>query len=186
VLRHERRGEVGHKKLEVYLSAENIFTNVSCEMNWADFVSTLTSPTVMELDHDRCRRLNRSRVWVDVPLVRHQGDHSPTLIARENDVIFDAFSEILLEDGIDMAQHDHKSRESSRRAHSANRAIEGYQRTNTNLFYWIQSSCCRRRVPSSTGVQVDQRGYNNSDDRLQTNVAGIHAIGDAVIYPQLL
>lgn len=36
-----------------------------------------------------------------------------------------------------------------------------------------------------TGVQVDERGFINVNERLQTNVAGMHAIGDVVGQPML-
>jgi pyruvate/2-oxoglutarate dehydrogenase complex dihydrolipoamide dehydrogenase (E3) component len=107
----------------------------------------------------------------------------PRLLNREDPDIADAVAEILREDGLEVLLQTAALRVAGgpgsvqltvRDAAGAERTLDG-----THLLV------ATGRTPNTealdlglAGIQADARGYIPTDDRLQTNVAGVYALGD--------
>ncbi len=119
------------------------------------------------------------RLGSEVTIV-HRGEH---LLSREDADIAEAVLEILREDGIAVAFDAEPV--------AVGRAGDGIVvriRLKSGEFDTIEGThvlAAIGRVPNTdaldaakTGLSLDQRGYIPTDDRLETNVSGIYAIGD--------
>lgn len=107
---------------------------------------------------------------------------SPHLLSREDDDIAGAVQEVLEEDGIDILLDAEPTRVS--RA-DGGIALEVAQGETTRTVTGSHVLAAAGRVPNTdslaldaAGVETDKRGYIPTNDRLETNVAGIFAVGD--------
>jgi pyruvate/2-oxoglutarate dehydrogenase complex dihydrolipoamide dehydrogenase (E3) component len=186
------------------LTAETIVINTGCRPSLPDMpglrdVPTLNSTTIMELaeapEHllvlgggyialefgQLFRRLG-SRVTVV-----QRGAH---LLSREDDDVADAVADILREDGVEVlletdvvrAQPGRDSAGGGRDAVAlVVRGKDGAERTLAGSHLLVATG----RTPNTehlnlaaTGVRTDRRGHIPVNERLETNVPGIYALGD--------
>ena len=105
------------------------------------------------------------------------------LLAREDADVADAVAEILREDGVDvLLQTDAARVDRSDGAIALSvRGLEGPERTLRGSHLLVAVG----RTPNTdglnleaAGVETDERGYIRVNDRLETNVRGIYALGD--------
>ncbi|HEX9069794.1 MAG TPA: mercuric reductase [Ktedonobacterales bacterium] len=110
----------------------------------------------------------------------HRGKH---LLAREDDDVADEVAKILHEDGVDVLLEAAPSQLA--RLASGEIAVTvvggGTTRTLTGSHVLIAAG----RMPNTdalntaaAGLVLDERGYIKTNERLETNVAGIYALGD--------
>jgi pyruvate/2-oxoglutarate dehydrogenase complex dihydrolipoamide dehydrogenase (E3) component len=158
-----------------------------------DSVKTLDSTSIMELDAVPEHLLVLGGGYVGLEfgqMFRRFGSQvtivqrGKQLLAREDPDVADGVAQILREDGMQvLLQAD------AVRAEQSNRAIQltvrsgadGAERTLTASHLLVAAG----RVPNTdrldlgaAGVETDQRGYIKVNERLETNVPGIYALGD--------
>jgi pyruvate/2-oxoglutarate dehydrogenase complex dihydrolipoamide dehydrogenase (E3) component len=202
------RGEAsftGPKELEVrlaepegetvHLSAENVFINVgarpgSAPVDGLDDVPALNSTTIMELGEvpDHLLVLGGGYVGLEfAQMFRRFGSEvtvvqrGPQLLAREDADVAEAVAEILREDGIEvLLQTEAQSVRQDGEIQLTVSGPEG-ERTLSGSHLLVATG----RPPNTdslnlgaAGVETDGRGFVKVDDKLQTNVPGVYAIGD--------
>jgi pyruvate/2-oxoglutarate dehydrogenase complex dihydrolipoamide dehydrogenase (E3) component len=202
------RGEssfAGEKELEVRLidggtlrlTAPNIFINTgarpgSAPIEGLDGVPALDSTTIMELDEvpDHLLVLGGGYVGLEfAQMFRRFGSEvtvvqrDPQLLAREDADVADAVAEILREDGIEVLLRT-EARSVRQDGDGALRlAVSGPEGERTLSGSHLLVAVGR---PPNTealnleaaGVETDERGFVKVDERLETNVPGIYALGD--------
>jgi pyruvate/2-oxoglutarate dehydrogenase complex dihydrolipoamide dehydrogenase (E3) component len=201
------RGEasfVAPKELEVHLNSgetlrltsENIFLNVGARpasppIEGLDGVPTLNSTTIMELDEVPVHLLILGGGYVGLEfaqMYRRFGSEvtvvqrGPQLLSREDADVAEAVAEILREDGVEVllrtearsaAQEDGKIQlqvhtPDGKRTLSGSHLLVATGRTpNTD-----------RLSLEAAGVETDKHGFIEVNERLETGVPGIYAIGD--------
>jgi len=196
---------VGPKTIEVRmngggtrtLSADVIFINAGArpsrpKMEGLDDVPTLNSTTIMELDSVPEHLLVLGGGYIGLEfgqMFRRFGSRvtivqrGKRLLAREDDDVADVVAEILRQDGIDVLLET----EAPRVARGADGAIEltvrsgGQERTIAGSHLLLAAG----RTPNSdslnlaaAGVQTDAHGFIVANERLETSVPGIYALGD--------
>ena len=202
------RGEArftGQKELEVRLdggemariSAENVFINVGARpggvpVDGLDTVSALDSTTIMELDKvpEHLLILGGGYVGIEfAQMFRRFGSEvtvvqrGPQLLAREDTDVAEAVAEILREDGVEVllgAEAQAVSQdENGGIALTVNEADGGRALSGSHLLV------AAGRPPNTdglnleaAGVETDGRGFVKVNERLETNVEGIYALGD--------
>jgi pyruvate/2-oxoglutarate dehydrogenase complex dihydrolipoamide dehydrogenase (E3) component len=179
------------------LSAENIFINVGARpvnppIEGLDSVPALNSTTIMELEEvpDHLLVLGGSYVGLEfaqmfrrfgseVTVVQRDGQ----LLAREDTDVAEAVAEVLREDGIEVLLETEA--QSIRQDESASirltvQSPEG-ERTLSGSHLLVAAG----RPPNTdlldleaAGVETDERGFVRVNERLETNVQGIYAMGD--------
>jgi pyruvate/2-oxoglutarate dehydrogenase complex dihydrolipoamide dehydrogenase (E3) component len=202
------RGEssfAGEKELEVRLidggtlrlTAPNIFINTgarpgSAPIEGLDGVPALDSTTIMELDEvpDHLLVLGGGYVGLEfAQMFRRFGSEvtvvqrDPQLLAREDADVADAVAEILREDGIEVLLRT-EARSVRQDGDGALRlAVSGPEgeRTLSGSHLLVATD----RPPNTeslnleaAGVETDEHGFVKVDERLETNVPGIYALGD--------
>ncbi|MEJ7842136.1 MAG: mercuric reductase, partial [Rubrobacter sp.] len=202
------RGEArftGPKDLEVRLdggeavqiSAENIFINVGARpggvpVDGLDGVPHLDSTSVMELDEvpEHLLVLGGGYVGIEfAQMFRRFGSEvtvvqrGPQLLAHEDTDIAEAVAEILREDGIEVllgteAQSVQQD-ENGGIELTVNEADGGRTLSGSHLLV------AAGRPPNTdllnleaAGVETDKRGFVEVNERLETNVPGVYALGD--------
>ena len=202
------RGEArftGPKELEVRLdggetiqmSAENIFINVGARpggvpVDGLDGVPHLDSTSVMELDEAPGHLLVLGGGYVGIEfaqMFRRFGSEvtvvqrGPQLLAREDTDIAEAVAEILREDGIGVllgteAQGVRRD-EGGGIELTVNETAGGRTLSGSHLLV------AAGRPPNTdglnleaAGVETDKRGFVGVNERLETNVPGVYALGD--------
>jgi pyruvate/2-oxoglutarate dehydrogenase complex dihydrolipoamide dehydrogenase (E3) component len=182
---------------ELEIGADNIFINVGARpanppIEGLDGVPALNSTSIMELDElpEHLLVLGGSYVGLEfaqmfrrfgseVTIVQ-RGDH---LMGREDPDVAEAVADIMREDGIEVllaaqttrvAQDDDGSILLTVSTPDGKRTLEG-----SHLLV------AAGRPPNTetldldvAGIETDGRGFIKTNDRLQTSVAGIYAIGD--------
>jgi pyruvate/2-oxoglutarate dehydrogenase complex dihydrolipoamide dehydrogenase (E3) component len=199
VLRDEARF-VGPKTLAVgqdELTAELIFINSGCrpsepQLPGLDSVPTLNSTSIMELDTVPSHLLVLGGGYVGLEfgqMFRRFGSQvsivqrGPRLLGREDADVADAVADIMRQDGISVLLKSAAARVEPTasgeirlfvKAHDGEQTLEGSHllvavgRTpNTDVL----------NLPAA-GVQTDAHGYIPVDDRLETTVPGMYALGD--------
>ena len=195
----------GPKELEVrlntgevrQLSAETIFVNAGdrpseLSLEGLDSVPALNSTTIMELDTVPEHLLIIGGGYVGLEfgqMFRRFGSavtvvqRGPYLLSREDPDVAGEVAKILREDGLEILLE-------TKPLHVA-KSADGYialtvqthagERVLTGSHLLLAAG----RVPNSdwlnlpaAGVQVDKRGFIHVNDRLETNVPGIYALGD--------
>jgi pyruvate/2-oxoglutarate dehydrogenase complex dihydrolipoamide dehydrogenase (E3) component len=106
------------------------------------------------------------------------------LLGREDEDVADAIAHVLEEDGIEILLHteavrvspwgDHRFRLTVRTDGQSERSIIG---SHLLVATGRSPNTGRLNLPL-TGVEINERGYIRVNDRLETNVPGIYAIGD--------
>ncbi len=179
------------------LTAKSIFINAGDRpskpaIEGLDSVSTLDSTSIMELDvvPEHLLILGGGYVGLEfgqmfrrfgseVTIVQ-RGAH---LLSREDDDVADEVAKILREDGIEVLLETSPLRASQALDGSIQLTVRtpGGERTLSGSHLLVAAG----RVPNSdwlnleaTGVQTDKRGNIQVNERLETNVAGIYALGD--------
>jgi len=196
----------GPKELEVSLNdgetvrltADNIFINVGARpadppIEGLDSVHTLNSTSIMELDEipEHLLVLGGGYVGLEfAQMFRRFGSEvtivqrGEQLLAREDDDVAEGVAEILRKDGIEVLLETEALRaeqtedggiQLSLRTPEGERTLAG-----SHLLVAIG------RPPNTdsldldaAGVHTDKRGFVEVDERLETNVPGVYALGDA-------
>src|SRR5438477_4426243 len=191
---------VGPKLLEVngeQLTANWIFINTGARpsrppIQGLDSVPTLDSTSIMELEEVPRHLLVLGGGYVGLEfgqMFRRFGSQvsvvqrGPRLLSREDADVADAVAEILRQDGIDVylssaAQRvdrgDGTIRVSIKDGSSGERTLEG-----THLLVAIGRTPNTDRLNlAASGLQTNEAGYLASNERLETSVPGIFAMGD--------
>ncbi|MEJ7631792.1 MAG: mercuric reductase [Rubrobacteraceae bacterium] len=195
----------GPKELEVRLddgetlqiSAENVFINVGARpggvpVDGLDAVPYLDSTTIMELDEvpEKLLVLGGGYVGLEfAQMFRRFGSEvaiiqrGPQLLAREDTDVAEAVAEILREDGIEVlleTEAQSARQDESDVIHLTVGAPDG-ERTLSGSHLLVAAG----RPPNTdllnleaAGVETDERGFVKVNDRLETNVPGVWALGD--------
>jgi pyruvate/2-oxoglutarate dehydrogenase complex dihydrolipoamide dehydrogenase (E3) component len=195
----------GPKTLEVqmndgstrYLSADQIFINTGERparpaIEDIENVPILDSTSIMELDSvpEHLLVLGGGYVGLEfAQMFRRFGSavtviqHGKQLLGREDDDVAEEITKILHEDGIEFlfqAETQHVASTNGGQIHLTIHTPQG-TRTLTGSHLLAAAG----RTPNTdklnlqaTGVATNKRGYIQVNDRLETNVAGIYAMGD--------
>jgi pyruvate/2-oxoglutarate dehydrogenase complex dihydrolipoamide dehydrogenase (E3) component len=196
---------IGPKKLELHLNsgeirtltANTIFINAGERpskpaLEGIESVPTLDSTSIMELDTvpEHLLILGGSYIALEFgQMFRRFGSRvtiiqrSAHLLSREDTDVADEVANILRQDGVEILLET----STSHVAQNAHGDIEltvrtpGGERTLTGSHFLVATG----RVPNTdwlnlaaTGVKIDKRGLIQVNERLETNVAGIYALGD--------
>jgi pyruvate/2-oxoglutarate dehydrogenase complex dihydrolipoamide dehydrogenase (E3) component len=199
VLRDEARF-VGPKTLQVgndQLTAERIFINTGArpsqpQIPGLDSVPTLNSTSIMELDRVPEHLLVLGGGYVGLEFGQMFGrfgsqvsivQRGPRLLAREDADVADAVADILREDGITVLLNTDAARvekgDSGKIRLVVRSAVQEEILEGSHLLVAVG------RTPNTdvlnlpaTGLQTDQHGFLPANDRLETAVTGIYALGD--------
>lgn len=182
----------------VRLTADDIFINVGARpggvpVDGLDAVPTLDSTSIMELDEvpDHLLVLGGGYVGLEfAQMFRRFGSEvtivqrGEQLLPREDEDIAGTMADILREDGIEVLLGTEAQRAEQDDDGGIELSVgtpEG-ERTLTGSHLLVAIG----RPPNtdtlnldSAGVRADERGFIEVDERLQTNVPGVYALGDA-------
>jgi pyruvate/2-oxoglutarate dehydrogenase complex dihydrolipoamide dehydrogenase (E3) component len=179
------------------LSAELIFINAGARpsmprMEGIDGVPYLNSTTIMELDTVPEHLLVIGGGYIGLEfgqLFRRLGSRvtivqrGKRLLAREDDDVADEVANILRQDGIEVLLET----DTPRVEHAGDQTIRLTVRTNgqERVIGGSHLLIAAGRTPNTdtlnlaaTGVQIDTHGFIQANERLETNVPGIYALGD--------
>jgi pyruvate/2-oxoglutarate dehydrogenase complex dihydrolipoamide dehydrogenase (E3) component len=202
------RGEAhftGPKELEVrlddgdtlQLSAENVFINVGARpggvpVEGIDAVGALNSTTVMELDEvpDHLLVLGGGYVGLEfAQMFRRFGSEvtvvqrGPQLLAREDADVAEAVADVLDEDGIEVLLETEA--QSARQDEGGGIQLTVSGPDGGRILSGSHLLVAAGRPPNTdllnleeAGIETDKRGFIKVDDRLETNVPGVYALGD--------
>ncbi|MDP9474320.1 MAG: mercuric reductase [Actinomycetota bacterium] len=203
------RGEArftGPKELEVRLdggetariSAENVFINVGARpggvpVDGLDAVPTLDSTTIMELDEvpEHLLVLGGGYVGIEfAQMFRRFGSEvtvvqrGPQLLSREDTDVAEAVAEILREDGVEVLLNTEA--QSVRQDESGGIRLTVNEADGERSLSGSHLLVAAGRPPNTdllnleaAGVETDKRGFVEVNKRLETNVPGVYALGDA-------
>jgi pyruvate/2-oxoglutarate dehydrogenase complex dihydrolipoamide dehydrogenase (E3) component len=195
----------GPKELEVRLdggetvrvSAEDVFINVGARpggvpVDGLDDVPTLNSTTIMELDEvpERLLVLGGGYVGLEfAQMFRRFGSEvavvqrGPQLLAREDADIAEAVAEILRQDGVEVLLGTEA--QSVRQDESGGIQLTVNGPDGERVLSGSHLLVAAGRPPNTdglnpeaAGVETDGRGFVKVDERLETNVPGVYALGD--------
>lgn len=179
------------------LTAPVVVVNTGCrparpDLPGLDAVPTLDSTSVMELDSvpDHLLVLGGGYIALEfgqmyrrfgsrVTIVQRSGQ----LLSREDHDVAAAVVDVLREDGVEVLLSTRAVRVTAPRPGEVALAVQtpDGERTLTGSHLLVATG----RVPntdalnlSAAGVKVDERGFVPVDDRLETNVPGVYALGD--------
>jgi pyruvate/2-oxoglutarate dehydrogenase complex dihydrolipoamide dehydrogenase (E3) component len=202
------RGEAsftGPKTIEVrlqhggtlQLTAETIFLNDGCRpadpaIRGVEHVPTLNSTTIMELDTVPEHLLVIGGGYVGLEfgqMFRRFGSQvtivqrGAYLLAREDPDVAEEVAKIMREDGLEVLLET--------------KPVSVEQDSNGNIQLTVQTPTGERTLsgshllvaagrvpntdwlnPAAAGIQMDKRGFISVNERLETNVPGIYALGD--------
>ena len=182
----------------VRISAENVFINVgarpgSVPVDGLDAVPTLDSTKIMELDEvpEHLLVLGGGYVGIEfAQMFRRFGSEvtvvqrGPQLLSREDADVAEAVAEILHGDGVevllDTEAQGVRQDESGGIRLTVNEAAG--ERTLSGSHLLVAAG----RPPNTdllnleaAGIETDERGFVEVNERLETNVPGVYALGDA-------
>src|SRR3712207_3957144 len=182
---------------ELRLTAENIFINVGARpanppVEGLDSVPTLNSTTIMELDEvpDHLLVLGGGYVGLEfAQMFRRFGSEVTVvqrgrqLLSREDADVAEAVAEILREDGIEVLLETRAERAEQTEDGSIRLTIRTPEGESTLEGSHLLATAGR---PPNTdqlnleaaGVETDKRGFIKVNERLETSVEGIWALGD--------
>ncbi|HWV24477.1 MAG TPA: mercuric reductase [Thermomicrobiales bacterium] len=157
----------------------------------ADTVDVLDSTSVMELDEvpEHLIVVGGGAIGLEfAQLFRRLGaavtivQRGPHLLSGEDDDIAQAVQSVLEEDGIDVLLNARPSRVSGEGGTIALEVKRGDEFRTVSGSHLLATA---GRLPNTeelaldaAGVEMDERGYIPTNDRLETNVPGIYAVGD--------
>jgi pyruvate/2-oxoglutarate dehydrogenase complex dihydrolipoamide dehydrogenase (E3) component len=195
----------GRKNLEVRLnsgetarlSANNIFINVGARpatppVEGLDSVPTLNSTTIMELDEvpEHLLVLGGSYVGLEfAQMFRRFGSEvtvvqrGTQLLSREDTDVAEAVAEIMRQDGIEVFLQSQVQRAEQDEDGGIQLTVSTSDGQSTLEGSHLLAAAGR---PPNTeklnlkvaGVETDKRGFIKVNDRLETNVEGVYALGD--------
>ena len=158
-----------------------------------DQVTTLDSTSIMELDSVPRHLLVLGGGYVGLEfgqMFRRFGSQvtivqrGKQLLAREDPDVADAVARVLREDGVEVLLQTEAVRAEQGDGGvrlTVRAASDGQERMLTGSHLLVASG----RVPNTdrldlaaAGVETDERGYVKVNERLETNVAGVYALGD--------
>jgi pyruvate/2-oxoglutarate dehydrogenase complex dihydrolipoamide dehydrogenase (E3) component len=182
---------------ELRLSAENIFINVGARpanppVEGLDEVPTLNSTTIMELGEvpDHLLVLGGSYVGLEfAQMFRRFGSEVTVvqrgrqLLSREDADVAEAVAEILREDGIEVLLETRAERAEQTEDGSIRLTIRTPEGESTLEGSHLLATAGRppnteKLNLEAAGVETDKRGFIKVNERLETNVPGIWALGD--------
>ena len=178
------------------LTADAIFINTGCRparpaIAGLDSVEALDSTSIMELSAlpDHLLILGGGYIGLEFgQMFRRFGsavtvvEHGKQLLAREDSDVAEEVQKVLQEDGIEVLLETEAAG-----VYAAGRGVGLQLRgpAGERIVAGSHLLIAAGRVPNSdrlnlgtTGVQVDARGFIPVNDRLETNVAGVYALGD--------
>jgi pyruvate/2-oxoglutarate dehydrogenase complex dihydrolipoamide dehydrogenase (E3) component len=178
------------------LTADRIFINAGCRPGVPNLpglsdVPYLDSTSIMELARVPKHLLVLGGGYVGLEfgqLFRRLGSQvtivqrGPRLLAHEDEDVADAVAQILREDGIQVFLNATATRVASSGSKlSLQVAVGGKNRTLLGTHLLVATG----RVPntdslrvSAAGIATDQRGFIHTNDKLESSVSGVYAIGD--------
>ena len=180
------------------IAADLIFVNAGArpsvpKMDGIESIPYLNSTTIMELDAGPEHLLVIGGGYIGLEfgqMFRRFGSRvtivqrGPRLLAREDDDVADEVAKILREDGVEVLLET----EAPRVERSGDGAIaltvrdkSGAERTIAGSHLLIaagRASNADTLNLAATGVQTDRHGFIVANERLETNVPGIYALGD--------
>ncbi len=196
---------IGPKELKVRLdggetiqmSAENVFINVGARpggvpVDGLDVVPTLDSTTIMELDEVPAHLLILGGGYVGLEfaqMFRRFGSEvtvvqrGPQLLAREDADVAEAVAEILREDGVEVLLETEAQSVRQDESGGIQLTVNGPDGEGTLSGSHLLVAAGR---PPNTdllnleaaGVETDKRSFVKVNERLETNVPGVYALGD--------
>jgi pyruvate/2-oxoglutarate dehydrogenase complex dihydrolipoamide dehydrogenase (E3) component len=196
----------GPKDLEVrlndggetlHLSADTIFINTGARpanppIEGLDSVPTLSSTTIMELGEipDHLLILGGSYVGLEfAQMFRRFGSEVTVvqrgrqLMSREDADVAEAVAEIMREDGIEVLLETQTRR--AERGDDGNIRLRVSTPEGEHSLEGSHLLVAAGRPPNTdrlgldaAGIETDKRGFVKVNERLETNVAGIYALGD--------
>ena len=202
------RGEarfIASKTLEVSLAdgetrtitAPLIFINTGARpkqlaIKGVDSVSVLNSTTIMEVDSLPEHLLIIGGGYIGLEfgqMFRRFGSevtiiqHHPRLLMNEDEDVSDEVTKILRQDGITVltgTTSQHVQLLNDRRIQLTVHTAEGEQRlTGSHLLAAIgRVPNTEALTPEAAGIRLDKKGYIQVNERLETNVPGVYAMGD--------
>src|SRR5215218_4764340 len=195
----------GSKELEVQLNdgetlqlaADNIFINVGARpadpsVEGLDTVPTLNSTTIMELDEvpEHLLVLGGGYVGVEfAQMFRRFGSRvtvvqrDKQLLAREDIDVADAVAEILRQDGVEVLLETHAQR--AEQTEDGKIWLTVHTAEGERTLSGSHLLAAAGRPPNTdklnldaAGMETDKRGFIKVNDRLETNLEGVYALGD--------
>jgi pyruvate/2-oxoglutarate dehydrogenase complex dihydrolipoamide dehydrogenase (E3) component len=178
------------------LTADAIFINTGARparpgIDGLDSVPVLDSTSIMELDAlpEHLLILGGGYIGLEfAQMFRRFGStvtvvqHGKQLLAREDPDVAEEVHKVLKEDGIEILLQTEPTRV---RADGSSVVLQVRGPSGNRTVAGSHLLVAAGRVPNSdrlnlsaAGVQIDTRGYIDVNDRLETNVAGIYALGD--------
>jgi pyruvate/2-oxoglutarate dehydrogenase complex dihydrolipoamide dehydrogenase (E3) component len=182
---------------DLHLTAENIFIDVGARpanppIEGLDSVSTLNSTTIMELDEvpEHLLVLGGGYVGLEFAQMFRRFGSEVTVVQRDNQLltredadVAEAVAEILRQDGVEvLLQTEARLAEQTGdgRIRLTIRTLEG-ERTQEGSHLLVaagrQPNTDRLNLEAA-GVETDKRGFIKVNERLETNVEGVWALGD--------
>jgi pyruvate/2-oxoglutarate dehydrogenase complex dihydrolipoamide dehydrogenase (E3) component len=181
------------------LTAETIFINTGARPSRPSFagaedVATLDSTSIMELDEVPEHLLIVGGGYIGLEfgqMFRRFGSRvtivqrGPRLLHREDDDVADEIAKILREDGIDIHLGTSPSAVTTAGGREAIQlTVESSDGEKADL-RGSHLLVATGRIPNSdwldsaaAGIQMDANGYITANERLETNIPGIYAMGD--------
>src|SRR3989442_660586 len=179
------------------LSSEKIFINTGAKpvippIGGLSRVPSLDSTSIMELDALPKHLLIMGGGYIAIEfgqMFRRYGsqvtiiERGEQLLAREDNDVAEEVYKILREDGIDVRLKTRASRVEANAQGEIQLTVNGDSGEATvNGSHLLIATGRRPNVDhlnlGAAGVEMDEKGYVKVNDRLETNVSGIYAIGD--------
>ena len=182
---------------QIHLTAENIFINTGARpanppVDGLDTVRTLNSTTIMELAEipEHLLVLGGGYVGLEfAQMFRRFGSEvtvvqrDEQLLTREDADVAEAVAEILRQDGIEVLLQTQAQRAGQTGDGRIRLAVRTLQGGNTLEGSHLLAAAGRppntdRLNLEAAGVETDKRGFIKANERLETNVPGVYALGD--------
>jgi pyruvate/2-oxoglutarate dehydrogenase complex dihydrolipoamide dehydrogenase (E3) component len=182
---------------ELLLTAENIFINVGARpanppVEGLDSVTTLNSTTIMELDEvpEHLLVLGGGYVGLEfAQMFRRFGSEvtvvqrGEQLLTREDADVAEAVAEILRQDSIEVLLQTQAQR--AEQTEEGKIRLTVHTPDGENMLEGSHLLAAAGRPPNTdrlnleaAGVETDKRGFIKVNERLETNVPGVYALGD--------